>query len=195
MSHYDEELNILFGAICDGVRQEVRYRYLQELLAPRDDMRLTEERERGLISSLAFYIRTSGFMVHVEHYWYGDDDGVSDAETPDLAIRLPRVGKYLFLEAKPINPGDNAIDKAGYDLDKLMKPTNPQNKRNGFLALGFAFENTQHDTFQNKYQELSEYITTNYHFREFKISPVDLKNVGDTKLEYAMVGLWLRKLR
>ena len=76
-----------------------------------------------------------------------------------------------------------------------MKPTNPQNKRNGFLAIGFASKNTKHDKFQNKYQALSEYITTNYRFKEFKIAPIDLKNVGDTHLVYTMVGLWRRKLR
>lgn len=194
MSDYDDEVNILFEAICDGVRQEVRYRYLQELLAPKDDMRLTEERERGLISSLAFYIRTSGFMVHVEHYWYADDN-ISNAEIPDLAIRLPRIGKYLFLEAKPINPGYSAIDIAREDLEKLSRPTNPNNKRNGFIAIGFAKSNTRHETFKNKYNELSKYITTNYQFREFRLESVELENVGDPELKYAIVGLWLRKLR
>lgn len=194
MKDYQEELRILFEAICDGVRQEVRYRYLQKLLAPDDDMRLTEERERGLISSLAFYIRNAGFMVHVEHYWY-EDNAISNAETPDLAIRLPLRKKYIFLEAKPINPGYSAIDLAKPDLDKLSKPTNPKNKRNGFLAIGFAFNNTRQENFKNKYDELSNYITTNYRFNEFGLESVDLKDVGDSELEYALVGLWLRKTR
>ena len=195
MLDYDRELNILFGAICDGVRQEVRYRHLQQILSPTDDMRLTEERERGLISALAFYIRNSGFMVHVESYWCDEDEGVSSADTPDIAVRLPKTGNYLFLETKPINPGDSAIDKAKIDLDKLTRPINSYNKRNGFLAIGFAKSTTQHARFKEKYNELSEYITTNYRFRQFKMISVDLKNVGDSDLEYAMVGLWLRKLR
>jgi hypothetical protein len=194
MSKVDEEIDILFGSICDGLRQEVRYRYLNQLLAPKDDMRLTEERERALVSALAFYIRASGFMVHVEHYWYGDDDGVSSAKTPDLAVRLPKIGKYLFLEAKRIYLGNNAVDRVSEDLDKLTKPTNPLNKRNGFLAIGFAWDEIEHKRFQNQYRSFSN-ITNKYHFREFRIESVDLKNVGDPELKYAIVGIWLRKLR
>lgn len=192
MKDYQEELLILFETICDGVRQEVRYRYLQNLLAPDDDMRLTEERERGLISSLSFYIRNAGFMVHVEHYWY-EDNAISSAETPDLAIRLPLRERYLFLEVKSINPGCSAITLAQPDLDKLSKATYSKNKRNGFLAIGFAKDNTRKEIFNNKYDELSNYITSNYRFNKFKLKPVDLRDVGDPELEYALVGLWLHK--
>lgn len=57
--------------------------------------------------------------MQLEHYWY-EDEKISNAETPDLAINLPGIGKYLFLQAKPINPGYGAIDKAFEEIRTLL---------------------------------------------------------------------------
>ena len=63
----DEELQILFGALCDGLRQEVRTRQLAHL-ASGEGVSLTEDREAGISSVLAFHLRSVGFLVQVESY-------------------------------------------------------------------------------------------------------------------------------
>ncbi|TET87152.1 MAG: hypothetical protein E3J34_02510, partial [Dehalococcoidia bacterium] len=62
------ELQILFHALCDGLRQEVRQRSLAHLVTG-EDFSLTREREAGVASSLASHLRLVGFAVQLEAYF------------------------------------------------------------------------------------------------------------------------------
>jgi hypothetical protein len=96
MPSISDELSIIFGAICDGLRQEFRYRQLAQLIASKEDMSLTSEREAQLVTSLAYHIRLIGFPIQVESYFYDE----SSKRRPDLAILMPACKRYLFLEVK-----------------------------------------------------------------------------------------------
>lgn len=186
-SDYGRELNILFGAICDGLRQEVRYRCLAQLIAPKEDMSLSEEREAQLVASLAYHIRMVGFIVQIESYFYEQPA----KRRPDLAILLPVTQKYLFLEVKNFGPY-SGYDSAIEDIEKLESITAPQDKRNGLIALGFRYPTKYREGFEEKYRDLSAMITKDHPYREIGIRKIDLEDM-DEKAVYAMIGLWVRK--
>ena len=133
--NYEKELKIVFGTVCDGFRQEVRYRQLKMLQLPteKENFDLSYEHERAIVSILAFYIRTAGFLVRPEHYWCDKDEKLK-RKTPDLAIWLPRTMTDFFLEVKRI---DSPVKYVSSDLDKLSK-AQTSNKYNGLLVFGFA---------------------------------------------------------
>ena len=186
---YEKELDILFGAICDGLRQEVRYRQLAQLIAPKEEMSLSEEREAQLVASLAFHIRMVGFTVQIESYFY-DQPAL---RCPDLAILLPVTHEYLFLEVKNIDPY-SGFGGAIEDIEKLASITEPKDKRNGLVTLGFRNPTGVRERFCQKYERLSQKITENYPYREVGIKKIDLEDM-DENATYAMVGFWVRKLR
>lgn len=188
-SLYDQEINILFGAICDGLRQEVRYRQLAQLIAPREEMSLSEDREAQLVASLAYHLRMVGFTVQIESYFY--DQPAS--RRPDLSILLPATQKYLFLEVKNVGPY-SGFGGAIEDIEKLASITSPKDKRNGLVALGFRNPTGLRERFYQKYEKLSQEITENYPYREVGIKKIDLEDM-DKRAVYATVGLWVRKLR
>lgn len=188
-SSRDTELFIILGAICDGLRQEVRYRQLAQLIAPKEDMSLTEEREAQLVASLAYHIRMIGFPVQVESYFY--DEPAS--RRPDLAMLLPVTGKYLFLEVKKVDPY-GGFQGAIEDIEKLDSVGSPRDKRNGLVAVGFREPTGPRERFYEKYLRLSEAITSKYPYREIGVKKVDLEGM-DEKAVYAMVGFWVRKQR
>lgn len=186
---YKKELDILFGAICDGLRQEVRYRQLAQLIAPKEEMSLSEEREAQLVASLAYHIRMVGFTVQIESYFY--DQPAS--RRPDLAILLPATHKYLFLEVKSFGPY-SGYDRAIEDIEKLESIASPKDKRNGLIALGFRYPTKYREGSEEKYKYLSTMITKNHPYREIGMKKLDLEDM-DERAVYAMIGLWVRKLR
>jgi hypothetical protein len=183
----DTELSIIFGAICDGLRQEIRYRQLAQLIAPKEDMSLTGEREAQLVVSLAHHIRMTGFPIQVESYFY--DEPAS--RRPDLAMLLPASHTYLFLEVKRVGPYEG-FQGAINDIEKLDSVGSARDKRNGLVALGFREPTGPHERFYEKYVRLSKAITSKYPYREIGIQKIDLKGM-DKKAVYAMVGFWIRK--
>ena len=186
-SHYSRELEILFGAICDGLRQEVRYRCLAQLIAPKEEMSLSEEREAQLVASLAYHIRMVGFIVQIESYFYEQPA----KRRPDLAILLPVTQKYLFLEVKNFGPY-SGYDSVIEDIEKLENISAPKDKRNGLIVLGFRSPVKYRDRFQEKYRDLSAMITKDHPYREIDIRKIELEDM-DARAVYAMIGLWVRK--
>ncbi|MCI2425836.1 hypothetical protein LM597_00165 [Candidatus Acetothermia bacterium] len=132
------ELQILFHALCDGLRQEVRQRYLSHLVT-HQDFSLTKEREVGIASSLALHLRSVGLAVQLDAYFPSG----SPKRCPDFGIWLPASKKYIYLELKTVAWGNSyhryyyqgAID----DIKKLNDDTDPLNQWNGLIALGFSF--------------------------------------------------------
>jgi|WetSurMetagenome_2_1015567.scaffolds.fasta_scaffold245771_1 hypothetical protein len=187
ISSRNTELTILFGAICDGLRQEVRYRQLAQLIAPKEVMSLTEEREAQLVCSLAYYIRNIGFTVQVDSYFYDEPS----SRRPDLAMFLPASREYLFLEVKIINP-NSGFSGAIEDIEKLNSVVSARDKRNGLIAIGFRNPTGRKETFDNKYSKLSNSIQNKYPYREIGIKKIDLESM-DNQAIYAMAGFWVHK--
>ncbi|GAI14915.1 unnamed protein product, partial [marine sediment metagenome] len=123
------ELQILFQALCDGLRQEVRQRRSLAHLVPGQDFSLTKEREVGIASSLAWHLRLAGFIVQVDAYFPDGDP----RRRPDFGIWLPASKKYIYLELKTVGWGNYPYYFQGAikDIEKLNKETDPQNQRNG----------------------------------------------------------------
>lgn len=187
MTSINTELSIIFGAICDGLRQEVRYRQLAQLIAPKEAMSLTEEREAQLVASIAYHIRMIGFPVQVDSYFYDE----SPKRRPDLSILMPASGKYLFLEVKRVDPY-GGFQEAIEDIRKLDTVSTARDKRNGLVAIGFRDPTGPKERFQSKYTKLSTSITSNYPYPEIGVNRIDLDDM-DKNAVYAMVGLWIRK--
>jgi hypothetical protein len=188
---YKKQLEIIFGAICDGFRQEVRYRQLKMLQFKNEKSQflLGTERERGIVNIMAFYIRTTGFLVRVENYLSEGDARI----TPDLLIWLPVAVTTDFIlevkQVKAIGSGEKLIKD---DLSKL-RSCQGNDRFNGILVFGFAKTNDEHVKLENKYREISELIQN----RDFgKIGPktVSFTDIDYSELKSAMIGLWYRRV-
>ena len=187
-----KELNILFHALCDGLRQEVRQRSLAHLVT-KEDFSLTSEREAGVASSLVSHLRLVGFAVQLEAYFPSG----SQMRRPDFCIWLPASKQFIYLELKTTAWGNDAqyyYQGAINDIKKLNDDTDPQNQRNGLIALGFSeSEERQLGRLWEGFKKLSHDITNVYpYYEEIGLKHVDLQGM-DERSSYAMIGLWFRK--
>ena len=186
------ELQILFRALCDGLRQEVRQRSLAHLVTGQD-FSLTKEREVGIASSLALHLRSVGFAVQLDAYFPSG----SARRRPDFGIWLPASKKYIYLELKTVAWGSDYqyyYAAAISDIEKLNEDTNQQNQRNGLIALGFSNPEERHNQLMNGFEKsLSQRVTKDYpNYEEIGREPIDLEGM-DERSSYAMIGLWFRK--
>ena len=184
------ELQMLFHALCDGLRQEVRQRSLAGLVT-RHDFSLTNEREAGVASSLASHLRLIGFAIQIEAYFPAG----SQKRRPDFCIWLPASKQFIYLELKTTAWGSDeqySYQGAINDIKKLYADQNSQNQRNGLIALGFSDPKEQQDRFLEGFRELSQRITKDYPYEEIGLKHVDLQGM-DKRSSYAMIGLWFRK--
>ena len=187
-----KELNILFHALCDGLRQEVRQRSLAHLVT-KEDFSLTSEREAGVASSLASHLRLVGFAVQLEAYFPSG----SQMRRPDFGIWLPASEQYIYLELKTTAWGTGYpyyYQGAINDIKKLNNDTEPQNQQNGLIALGFNKpEEPQNQLWEGFKKRLSQRITNDYpSYEEIGLERVDLQEM-DKRTSYAVIGLWFRK--
>ncbi len=187
-----KELNILFHALCDGLRQEVRQRSLAHLVT-KEDFSLTSEREAGVASSLASHLRLVGFAVQLEAYFPSG----SQMRRPDFCIWLPASKQFIYLELKTTAWGNDeqySYQGAINDIKKLNDDTDPQNQRNGLIALGFSeSEERQPGRLWEGFKKLSHDITNVYpYYEEIGLKRVDLQGM-DERSSYAMIGLWFRR--
>ena len=191
--NYEKELKIVLGTVCDGFRQEVRYRQLKILQLPteKENFDLSYEHERAIVSILAFYIRTAGFLVRPEHYWCDNDEKLK-GKTPDLAIWLPRTMTDFFLEVKRI---DSPVKNVSSDLYRLSK-AQTSNKYNGLLVFGFAKTKDEHEKLRENYQTISEKMSESFgnKFDNVGLRPVSFMDIDGAELKSAMVDLWYRRV-
>jgi len=186
-----EELQLLFYALYDGLRQEVRQRKLTQL-ATGEDFSIVGEREVGLASLLALHLRSVGFMVQLDAYFYGDSK-----RRPDFGIWLPASREYIYLEFKQTAWGKDSKQcyyaKAIEDIEKLNRETDPRNQRNGLIALGFSDPRKRKEQLWEGFKKfLSERITRDYpYYKEIGLEAVDFQGM-DKQTSYAVVGLWFR---
>ena len=186
------ELQILFSALCDGLRQEVRQRSLARLVTGQD-FSLTKEREPGIAASLAWHLRLVGFAVQVDAYFAGGDP----RRRPDFGIWLPASKQYIYLGLKTTAWGN--IGKQYYyaeaidDIKKLDSETDPRNQRNGLIALGFSYNPEElGGRLWEGFKKLSQDITSAYPYEEIGLECIDLQEM-DKQSSYAVIGLWFRK--
>ncbi len=186
-----KELQILFDALCDGLRQEVRQRNLAHLTTGQN-FSITNEREIGIASSLALHLRSVGFGVQLDAYFPSG----TKKRRPDFGIWLPASKEYVYLELKTTAWGRDYqyyYADAIEDIKKLNGDTDPQNKHNGLIAIGFSKpEEWQPDWLLDGFKGLSQKITDAYPYEEIGINRIDLQGM-DTQTSYAVIGLWFRK--
>ncbi len=189
------ELELLFHALCDGLRQEVRQRSLTHLATSEDfpeGFSIVGEREIGLASLLALHLRSVGFMVQLDAYFYGNPK-----RRPDFGIWLPASRKYIYLELKQTAWGDDSRQysyaKAIEDIVKLNSETDPRNQRNGLIALGFSDPNKRKELLLENFKKfLSEKIARDYSiYEQIGLEQVDFQEM-DKKTPNAVLGLWFR---
>ena len=195
----DEELQILFGALCDGLRQEMRARWLARPMIPitpiKYEISLTKVREREVASSLYFQLRSSGYFVQPESYFADADERL----TPDFRIWLPVNRRFLFLEFKLVawgrTEGTN-WQKVWDDMRKLVKlgDAAQPNLPNGLLIIGFNNPNEHPtNTLQERFQKHSNNIITKHpNYACIGLRKLNVKGM-DPDTEYAMVSLRVRK--
>ncbi len=188
-----KELELLFHALCDGLRQEVRQRHNLAFIIPGYDFSLTDEREIGVSSSLAWHLRLAGFVVQVDTYVKGGDP----KRRPDFGIWLPASQKYIYLEFKLTAWGSGEqydYARAIKDIDKLDRGPDLRNHPNGLIALGFSNPDKRKEQLLEGFKKfLSERITRDYpHYEEIRLECVHFQGM-DAKSPHAVVGLWFRK--
>jgi len=184
------ELQILFHALCDGLRQEVRQRSLANLITDKY-FSLTNEREVGIASILASHLRSVGFIVQLDAYFVGEDKKLR----PDFGIFLPASKKYIYLELKLTAWGDGfsySYDGAINDIKKLNRLTHPDDQLNGLIALGLSRFKEMRVKLTDRANELSQKITDGYPYEKIGLEEISLENI-DRKSSYALIGLWFRK--
>ncbi|MBA7617196.1 hypothetical protein ES703_24508 [subsurface metagenome] len=188
-----EELQLLFHALCDGLRQEVRQRH-KIIPIPGYDFSLVGEREIGVTCSLAWHLRLAGFVVQIDTYVKGGNS----KRRPDFGIWLPASQKYIYLEFKLTAWGSDwpqyDYARAIKDIDKLERDPDLRNHPNGLIALGFSNPEKRRERLQDDFEEvLSQKITSRYpSYEKIRLERIDLENM-DVKTSYAMIGLWFRK--
>ena len=188
-----EELQLLFNTVCDGLRLEVWQRRLTELVNRDDFFSIINEREIGIASSLALHLRSVGFLVQLDAYFYGKPE-----RRPDFGIFLPASKEYIYLELKQTGWGDDSSQyyyaKAIEDIKKLDAEKNPRNQRNGLIAVGFSDPKKRSELLlENSKKFLSERIAREYpHYEQIGLEQVNFQEM-DKKAPSAVIGLWFRK--
>jgi len=188
-----KELQLLFYTLCDGLRQEARQRSLTHLVTGKEFFSIVSEREVGLASSLALHLRSVGFVVQLDAYFWGKPE-----RRPDFGIWLPASKEYIYLELKQTAWGDYSKQyyyaDAIEDIEKLDGEKDPLNQRNGLIAVGFSDPKKRSELLlENSKKFLSERIAKDYpYYEKIGLECVDFQEM-DAKSPHAVVGLWFRK--
>ena len=185
-----QEIQGVFRAICEGLTNESRLRAeLYEEAKPDKGFRfsLGEEREIGTAAVLCIHLRNSRFFTRMDWYFDGDNHQLR----PDLAIWLPGSRKLLYLELKRVGQGF-PYKRLGDDLARLEKiSSNPENRLNGLLAVGFSKQRTNWELLKTKLHDLENkfpnYLRQDRFFKELSLEDMDGHPV------YSVAALLLRK--
>ena len=163
-------------------------------MTTKNDFSIINERETGIASSLALHLRLVGFNVQTESYFAGG----SLMRRPDFRIWLPASKEYIYVELKMTAWGN--IGKQYYygaalgEIDKLNSDTDPRNRLNGLIALGFSFPSEAlGGRLWSGFKKLSQDIAKKYPYEEIGIESVDIQRM-DERTSYAVIGMWFRKI-
>ena len=163
-----------------------RMKALDDLYDGFGDQHLAELREGHAQAVLFEGFRADGYYAEAESSYFEGEE----LRRVDLAVWLPDVRRWLFLEVKPCGPqgGDG---KVLADADKLL--SDPWDDDRNHLRAVFAFGcrgllERGPDRFPGKYAQLSTRLAERG-FREVGLGRADLADAG---FEYVQVGLWVR---
>ena len=130
-------------------------------------------------------LRASGYFTLAEENYFVP---TSTSRQIDLALWLPDVQRWLYLEVKPCGPYWGYQGVIG-DAQKLVndQPQDARDRLRGVLAYGFRDPVKERDGFPKKYEEISE-ILAPLGFRKVGIRTRKLEGTG---FVYVQAGLWV----
>jgi hypothetical protein len=105
-----------------------------------------------------------------------------------MAVWLPDVRAWLYLEVKPCSPY-NGFQEVVWDAQKLIddQPTDPRDQLRAVLAYGFRDPVKGRDGFPNKYKQIGDRLLQ-LGFHELGIRSRVLEG---TEYVYVQAGMWV----
>jgi hypothetical protein len=130
-------------------------------------------------------LRASGYYTVAEANYFVPS---SNSRQIDLAVWLPDVARWLYLEVKPCHPlygYQGVLD----DAEKLRgdSPTDTRDQLRGVLTYGFRGPAIQRDFFPKKYQELGAKLIA----MNFQQIGMACRSLDGTDYSYVQAGLWV----
>lgn len=186
-----EELETLFHTFCNGLRQELQYRYNLNS-TENDDFSLLDDREINVAASLACQLRAADFFTRLEAYFPR-----STSRRPDFGIWLPTSKKQIFFEFKQVAWGRKEsqyrFSYAREDIRKLYEDSNSERRLDGLIVLGFGNPDEKpQDKLLNDFHRLSHHIINTYPYKNIGgLQKTDITGL-DKDTSYAVIGMWFR---
>jgi hypothetical protein len=142
-------------------------------------------REIHVQSVLFAGLRASGYFTLAGSIY---DMPANKRRQIDLAIWLPDVRKWFYLEVKPCEQQGGSSNVIA-DAEKLKndKPADPRDQLRGVLAYGFKYRTRALDRYPAKFEKIGEALEP-MEFRQFGPGHRDL-NGGNYR--YVQVGMWV----
>ena len=143
-------------------------------------------RREGHVQSLLFDgLRASGYFTLAEANYFVP---LSASRQIDLAVWLPDVLVWFYLEVKPCSPY-YGVQPVVWDAQKLIddKPTDLRDRLRGVLAYGFRDRVKERDGFPQKYKGIITELAP-LGFREVGIQ---CRSLEGTEYTYVQTGLWV----
>jgi hypothetical protein len=130
-------------------------------------------------------LRASGYSTFAEANYFAP---ASNSRQIDLALWLPDIQLWLYLEVKPCGPYYGYQGVLG-DAHKLIddRPVDRRDWLRGILAYGFRDPVKERDGFPKKYSEITAELAP-LGFREIGIRTRSLEGTGYC---YVQAGLWV----
>jgi hypothetical protein len=150
------------------------------------DQHLAELREGHAQAVLFETFRADGYYAEAESSYFEGEE----LRRVDLAVWLPDVRRWLFLEVKPCGPqsGDGNVLS---DVEKLLTDPSADDRDQLRAVFAFGFRRPLErgpDRFPDKYTQLSGRLEE-HGFREVGLGTAELADAG---FEYLQTGLWVR---
>jgi len=159
---------------------------LNDLYDDFGDQHLAELREGHAQAALFEGFRADGYFAEAESYYFEGNP----RRRIDLAVWLPDVRRWLYLEVKPCGPQGGGKKVLGDAKKLLADPSGDiRDQLRGVLAYGFQ-RPLEHgrDQYPDKYARLSGRLDK----RGFKEIAIGRAELADTGFEYLQLGLWVR---
>jgi len=202
----DKELQILFGALCDGLCQEERTRQLNSLVSG-IYVPLMSYTEPSLTAALSSHLRIVGFPVQTE-FSFAHDAALRAVVSnhklhPDFRIWLPASKRYVYLELKVIDWAKGQRSFASIkgpqgalsDFEKLSKENSSELALNGVAVVGFrATRESGYPRLEEKFCSLADRVRRIYPaYEQIGYERFNVRGIEKRSPPYIVVGLWVRK--
>jgi hypothetical protein len=141
----------------------------------------------GHIQNLLFAgLRSSGYFTYSQVPYFSTG---SSRRSVDLAVWLPDVHRWLYLELEYLGPQSGLLN-VPWDAQKLIddNPTDPRDQLRAVLAYGFGEKSTQLERFRDKYRIGLSTELKGKGFEEILIEERDL--TSGPQYVRVQAGLW-----